>query len=95
MLKATKLPNGGDLYEDDDGTKHWYLNGKRHREDSPAVEYTDGSKSSWYLNGYRHRTDGPAWEGVDGSKEWWINGECLPCTTQKQFERLMRLKAFW
>jgi len=27
----------------------WYLNGKRHREDGPAIEYADGSKS-WYLN---------------------------------------------
>ena len=33
-----------------DGTKHWYINGKLHRTDGPAVEYTDGSKE-WYLNG--------------------------------------------
>ena len=32
------------------GIKHWYLNGKRHREDGPAVEREDGTKS-WYLNG--------------------------------------------
>ena len=32
------------------GTKFWYLNGKRHREDGPAVEYADGTKY-WYLNG--------------------------------------------
>ena len=31
------------------GTKYWYLNGKRHREDGPAIEYGDGSKC-WYLN---------------------------------------------
>ena len=30
--------------------KEWYLNDQRHREDGPAVEYADGSKS-WYLNG--------------------------------------------
>jgi hypothetical protein len=62
-----------------------------------SCEFTDGEKH-WYLNMNLvifHREDGPAWEGNDGSKEWWINGECLPCTTQKQFERLMRLKAFW
>ena len=33
-----------------DGSKYWYLNGKRHREDGPAIEYADGSKY-WCLNG--------------------------------------------
>ena len=31
------------------GTKYWFLNDKRHREDGPAVEWYDGSKS-WWLN---------------------------------------------
>ncbi len=33
-----------------DGDKAWYLKGKRHREDGPAVEYANGDKR-WYLNG--------------------------------------------
>jgi len=57
-----------------DGSKEWYLNGKRHREDGPAYEEADGSKD-WYLNGKRHREDGPAYEGADGSKRWFLNGE--------------------
>jgi hypothetical protein len=28
----------------------WYLNGWRHREDGPAVEWADGSKE-WWLSG--------------------------------------------
>jgi hypothetical protein len=32
------------------GYKYWYLNGKLHREDGPAIEYADGDKY-WYLNG--------------------------------------------
>jgi hypothetical protein len=28
---------------------HWYVNGKHHREDGPACEYTNEMKS-WYLN---------------------------------------------
>ena len=32
------------------GEKHWYLDGKRHREDGPAIKYADGSKY-WYING--------------------------------------------
>ena len=59
---------------DDYGTKRWYLNGKRHREDGPAVERADGDKF-WYLNGNLHREDGPAVERADGSKSWWINGK--------------------
>ena len=55
--------------------KEWWLNGKRHREDEPAmVEDNDGYKE-WWLNGERHREDGPAVEYADGSKEWWLNGK--------------------
>ncbi len=34
---------------DSNGTKRWFLNGKRHREDGPAREWADGYKE-WYLN---------------------------------------------
>ena len=32
-----------------DGTKEWYINGKPHREDGPAVEDANGTKE-WWLN---------------------------------------------
>ena len=35
---------------DDKGTKYWYLNGKKHREDGPDIEFSCGTKK-WYLNG--------------------------------------------
>jgi len=54
------------------GTKGWYLNGKLHREDGPAIERSDGNKE-WYLNGKYHREDGPAFEYPDGTKEWWLD----------------------
>ena len=63
-----------DVY--DDGTKHWYLNGERHREDGPACEWAYGTKY-WYLNGKVHRESGPAIEYVSGSKYWFLNGEQL------------------
>ena len=44
------------MEEDDEGNKGWYLNGKLHREDGPALEYADGS-NSWYLNGKLHREE--------------------------------------
>ena len=47
-----------------------------HREDGPAIEYTDGS-TEWWLNGELHREDGPACEYTDGDKYWFINGHRL------------------
>ena len=55
------------------GSKHWYLNGKLHREDGPAIEYPNGDKR-WYLNGKLHREDGPAVEYANGNKYWYLNG---------------------
>ena len=56
------------------GDKHWFLNGKRHRIDGPAIEGADGTKS-WYFNGKLHRTDGPAVECSDGDKIWYLDGK--------------------
>ena len=56
----------------DDGTEKWYLNGKLHREDGPAIKYADGDKV-WYKEGLVHREDGPAIEYPDGSKFWYKN----------------------
>ena len=58
------------------GHKEWYLHGKRHREDGPAIEYTHGRKG-WFLNGKRHREDGPAIEYHDGSKRWYLHDEVV------------------
>ena len=48
--------------------------GEYHREDGPAIEYSNDAKS-WYLNGKRHRADGPAIERANGDKEWFLNGQ--------------------
>jgi len=37
----------------DNSTKEWFLNGKRHREDGPAIEFADGNKY-WYLNNTKY-----------------------------------------
>jgi hypothetical protein len=63
-------------YIDEVGNKYYYKNIEMkilHREDGPAFEGWNGSKS-WYLNGKRHREDGPAIEWNDGSKYWYLNG---------------------
>jgi len=69
---------------DDNGNRFWHMNGERHREDGPALEWADGAKQ-WCLNGKLHREDGPAIEWEDGDKEWWLNGVRY---TEKQFNAL-------
>jgi hypothetical protein len=64
----------------DFGIKWRLPDGKLHREDGPAIEWYDGTKS-WYLNGEMHREDGPAIEPGPGCtwthRQWWLNGECV------------------
>jgi hypothetical protein len=43
-----------------------------HREDGPAVEWSNGDKA-WYLNGNYHRADGPA-VVFTNYQSWWLNG---------------------
>ena len=56
------------------GDKFWYLKGKLHREDGPAVERAKGDKA-WFLNDKLHREDGPAVERTNGDKSWCLNGK--------------------
>jgi hypothetical protein len=64
----------GPAIERADGTKEWYVDGKRHRLDGPAYEQADGYKE-WYVDGKLHRLDGPAIEWSNGSKEWYVDGK--------------------
>ena len=57
-----------------DGRQEWYLNGKLHREDGPAVIYPNG-RQEWWLNGKCHREDGPAVIYPDGRQHWYLNGK--------------------
>lgn len=58
---------------DEKGSKIYTLEGKHHRLDGPAIEYSDGSKL-WFQNGQRHRIDGPACEYANGDRTWFVNG---------------------
>ena len=58
------------------GIREWYLNGKLHRDDGPAVEGANGYRA-WWLHGELHREDGPAVERADGTREWWLDDEEL------------------
>lgn len=50
---------------DSDATRWYNSKDQLHREDGPAVEYTNDDKA-WYINGQRHREDGPAMKATYG-----------------------------
>ena len=60
--------------EFDDRIEYRLPNGDLHREDGPAVEYSNGGKQ-WYINGKLHREDGPAVEWEDGARWWYLHGK--------------------
>ena len=72
--------DGGDMMSQPEkkvhqgGIEEWMLNGKRHREDGPAVTSPNGYQE-WMLNGKRHREDGPAITYPNGTQEWMLNGK--------------------
>jgi hypothetical protein len=77
------------------GTKRYRAaNGLYHREDGPAIIFDNGDLI-WYQHGRCHREDGPAIEHSNGAKWWLLHGKNINCKTQEEFERLMKLKAFW
>lgn len=65
-----EFPNTLNIF---DGSKKWYHEGKLHRENGPAVIYSNGHQE-WYRKGKLHRDDGPAVIYPDGSEEWYVNG---------------------
>lgn len=60
----------------EEGKIIWYLNGKKHREEGPAIEWIDDTKEwkEWWINGKRHREDGPAIEHNNGANSWYQHG---------------------
>ena len=78
-LGTDQIPeNFTGIAEYPDGTKRWYKEGKRHRDedgDLPAVVYSNGSKF-WFKEGKHHRDgDLPAVVYSDGSKYWYKEGK--------------------
>ena len=71
----------------------WRKDGVLHREDGPALITANSRR--WYLHGKCHREDGPAIEWADGDKWWYFDGIRISCSSQQEFERIIRLKAFW
>ena len=76
MMKDMKktLAQTYEVIVNEDGSRAWWVDNKRHRVDGPALEGADGSRE-WLVENKLHRTDGPAIERADGRREWWVEGE--------------------
>jgi len=81
------IKNG--LIIDENGYKMWFKDNQLHREEGPALEYPDGTKF-WYIRDRLHRLDGPAIESPDGEKSWYYQDEEIACSSQQEFERLIK-----
>jgi antitoxin component YwqK of YwqJK toxin-antitoxin module len=75
--------------------EEYYIDGKRHREDGPAIIYYYGNGNifyeAYYLNGKYHREDGPAYVSYDRNgniwyKEYWLNDKEL--TKEEWFNQI-------
>ena len=75
----------------------YYLDGLLHREDGPAIEWTDGTKE-WYKNGLLHREDGPAKQCTNGYKSWYFNDKCYGTVddfTNESWKRFIKTLIFY
>lgn len=62
------------IIERDDGSKYYFLNNLKHREDGPAEILANGNITYFY-KGEVHREDGPAVIFKNGYKEWRQHNE--------------------
>lgn len=61
------------------------------------------SGEAWFYDDKLHRIDGPAVtqfilisnDEVGDECEWWFHGTKIDCSSQEEFEKLIKLKAFW
>lgn len=76
------------------GHTYWFFKGAFHRKNGPAFIDCYGN-TYWFFNGHLHRNDGPAIELSNGDKQWYLNDRCIECSSQREFEKLIKLKSFW
>ena len=62
--------------------ERWFFLGRLHREDGPAVKFSDGSQYC-YFNGKSHRDHGPACMSADGRYKWFRHGKLYTPTAHE------------
>jgi hypothetical protein len=75
----------------------FYMNesSEPHRLGGPAIIYNNINYIAWKKNGKYHNSAGPAVIFGNGDKCWYLEGYIIKCSSQEEFERLIKLKAFW
>lgn len=82
-MKTYKIFEDGieyDIKEYFNGNKYWRYKGYIHRENGPAIEWSNKYKA-WYKHGKCHREDGPAVIFDSGNIEYWLHGIHYPDIT--------------
>ena len=75
--------------------EYWFKDGFFHRENGPAIRNIITGDSHYCQNGLLHRLDGPA---IDHGtyRVWAYQGYIIQCNnSQEEFERLIKMRAFW
>jgi len=72
----------------DDGSKHWYFYGTRHREGGPALDSPDCRE--WWFHGKLHRIDGPATERGPVPVLWCVDGKKFPNGDDEEYQQACR-----
>ena len=49
----------------------------------------------WYKESKFHRLDGPAIEDSSGYKGYYYLGKYIECSSDEEYFKLLKLKAFW
>ena len=77
-----------------DKFEFYYVNGRYHRKDGPAV-IEHGVREVWFEFGRMHSSCGPAVTWNDGRKEYWLNNvrlsrnEWLDCLSREDLAYAM------
>lgn len=59
----------------ENGNTQYWVNGRLHRDDGPAVEDHIKKYYAWHKHGSFHRIGGPAIMYKNGSEEWFVSGD--------------------
>ena len=60
-----------------------------------VVYFSNTKRTCYYLGEGYHRELGPAVIYDDGRMEWYWDDKKIPVNSQEEFEKYLKLKAFW
>ncbi len=60
-----------------------------------GLQIDNAGDKRYYKNSKLHRIGSPAIELASGTKIWYYEDKRIFCNSQEEFEKLLKLKAFW